>query len=196
MSVSPNDVTAVIPTRGDCDLSPILDSLIFRNVLIWDNSRLRDLGAYGRYAAALTAITPLIYTQDDDCIVEPESQLELLERYQEDEWLSNMPADWNGSAMPLLALPGWGAIFELPLLRSAVARWSSSYPEDYGSRLFRRIGCDIVFPVLTPSRMVDLGHTNLEHAEASNRTCKQPGYQQKKAWYYRRAAELRQKAAA
>ena len=36
--LSPRDVTAVIVTRGDVDLQPVLDSLIFDKVVIWNNS--------------------------------------------------------------------------------------------------------------------------------------------------------------
>ena len=38
--LSPDQVTAVIVTRGDVDLAPVLDSLIFDDVVVWDNSRI------------------------------------------------------------------------------------------------------------------------------------------------------------
>jgi hypothetical protein len=157
---------------------------------------MEDLGAFGRYEAAAHALTGVCFTQDDDCVVDPEAQLQLLEEYEPGLLVSNMRADWNGSAMPLLALPGWGAVFDSHLPAHAFQAWHPYVIAGQRDDDFRRVGCDIVFPVLTPSRMLDLGHTNLEHAEAPNRTCKQPGYQQKKAWYYRRAEELRRKAAA
>jgi hypothetical protein len=190
VSLSPNDVTAVLVTRGDCDLSPILESLVFRNVLVWDNARQQDLGAYGRYEALGSVFTEHVFVQDDDCIVDPEAQLALLAEFDHHGIVANMPTHWNGSGMPLLALPGWGAVFHRLHPHVAFLRWQEAEPDDWHSADFNRIGCDIVFPVLTPSRMIDLGHTNLEHAEAANRTCKQPGYQLKKSWYYERAEAI------
>ena len=66
---SPSEVTAVIVTRGDTDLWPIIDSLIFEDIVIWDNSReAHDEKTYGRVLATLRARNPIIYSQDDDII--------------------------------------------------------------------------------------------------------------------------------
>lgn len=193
--IDPRDVTAILVTRGDCDLGPILDSLVFRAVLVWDNARQPDCGAYGRYIACETAFTEAVFVQDDDCIVSPEAQLTLCEMYEPGVLVSNM-CEWHNANMPLLALPGWGAIFERNLAQVALDRWRDTHEADFYSDDFRRIGCDIVFPVLTPSWMVDLGHENLPYAWATNRTHLRPDYQGKKHWYYREAARLRERAAA
>lgn len=84
------NVSAVIPTRGDVDLSPILTSLPKEwEVLVWDNGEQTcwvyeggeprdefseavpgsDLAVYGRYAAIEYASHDPVYTQDDDVIV-------------------------------------------------------------------------------------------------------------------------------
>lgn len=81
------NVSAVIVTRGDVDLQPVVDTLPFEwELLVWDNGqgRLRginlqeskllakpidDCAVYGRYAAIEYASHDLIYVQDDDCIV-------------------------------------------------------------------------------------------------------------------------------
>jgi hypothetical protein len=34
----PDHVSAVIITKGNVDLTPVLDSLIFDDVVVWDNS--------------------------------------------------------------------------------------------------------------------------------------------------------------
>lgn len=86
----PVNVSAVIPTRGDVDMQPILDSLPAEwEILIWDNGEQTcwvyesgksregfsdavpgsDLAVYGRYAAIQYATHDLIYVQDDDVIV-------------------------------------------------------------------------------------------------------------------------------
>jgi hypothetical protein len=190
VSLSPNDVTAVIPTRGDVDLRPLRESLIFDDVIIWDNAQRENRGAFGRYEAIEEADNSVIFTIDDDCIITEEAQLALLDAYDPDVLVSNMPTDWNGSAMPLLALPGWGAIFDWYLPEDAFHRWRQQEPHDFLSDDFRTIGCDIVFPVLTESRMVDLDHENLPWAEDPGRTCKRADYQRRKSWYYERAAAL------
>jgi hypothetical protein len=85
------NVSAIIVTRGDVDIVPILDSLPAEwEVLVWDNGRgsisrrvskhllarivtgegeLPDLAVYGRYRAIEYATNDLIYVQDDDCVV-------------------------------------------------------------------------------------------------------------------------------
>lgn len=84
------NVSAIIVTRGDVSLKPVLASLpIEWEVLVWDNGAgelrtrvmptiaakvvlgepLPDLSVYGRYAAIEHATHDLIYVQDDDVIV-------------------------------------------------------------------------------------------------------------------------------
>src|SRR5262245_25366483 len=46
------DVSAVIVTRGNVDLQPILDTLPYDDIVVWDNSkRPTDLKILGRYEA-------------------------------------------------------------------------------------------------------------------------------------------------
>lgn len=85
------NVSAIIVTRGDVDLKPVLRSLPEEwEVLVWNNGigtisrrvltetlarivtgrgELPDLAVYGRYAAIEYASNDLIYVQDDDCVV-------------------------------------------------------------------------------------------------------------------------------
>ncbi len=85
------NVSAVIVTRGDVDLQPVLDSLPGEwETIVWVNSgplalintpgtyskwltererELPDLSVYGRYAAIEWASNDMIYVQDDDVIV-------------------------------------------------------------------------------------------------------------------------------
>lgn len=97
------NVSAIIVTRGDVDLAPVLRSLPEEwEIVIWDNSGhltiipsgaaeadhevpdVADLAVYGRYAAIQYASHEIIYVQDDDCIVsDPEAiVVKLLETYQ------------------------------------------------------------------------------------------------------------------
>ena len=82
------NVSAIIVTRGNVDLDPILDSLPNDwECVIWNNGAgycrvigtspgplgsqhdVGDLAVYGRYAAIEYASHDVIYVQDDDCIV-------------------------------------------------------------------------------------------------------------------------------
>lgn len=208
--IAASDVTAIIVTRGDVDLVPILTSLVFKNRIVWNNSAPSysddgitvrpisiqgDFGAHGRYKAIESASTSLVYFQDDDCVVSESAQMALLLAYDEQHragirFVSNMDPAHNGGQYPLLALPGWGSICDRSAPEDAFARWRAAHPDDYGSDDFLRIGCDIVFPVLTPSLMLDLGHDDLPYAHAKDRTWRREGYLERKAWYYRAAEAL------
>ena len=48
-------VSAVLVTRGNVDMTAIVESLPFDDVVVWDNSIRNDLGIYGRYAAIAEA---------------------------------------------------------------------------------------------------------------------------------------------
>ena len=86
--------SAIIVTRGNVDLAPVLESLPWEwEIVVWDNSHgyanrqppggrdwntwtsigrgpnAPDLSVYGRYAAIKYASHDLIYVQDDDVIV-------------------------------------------------------------------------------------------------------------------------------
>jgi hypothetical protein len=90
------NVSAIIVTRGDVDLRPIVQSIPWEwETLVWNNgqgeddpglyrrmtrsgllarrvlgwSEYPDLAVFGRYAAIEQAQGDLIYVQDDDCIV-------------------------------------------------------------------------------------------------------------------------------
>ena len=47
--LDPTDVTACLVTRGDVDMTPIYESLIFPTVILWDNSKRQDWKVAGRY---------------------------------------------------------------------------------------------------------------------------------------------------
>jgi len=163
-----DDVTAVIVTRGDCDLEPILDSLIFDKVCIWNNRVAIDYGAYGRYVAIRDHLhTDVVYTQDDDCIVKPDDQWRLLDAYEPGTLTAVMPPERIDYRDTVLI--GWGAIFDRSMPDAAFARWQAAGHE-MESREFRIVGADFIFPMLSPWKRLDGYHTDLPHAHADNRT--------------------------
>lgn len=190
--ISCDDVAAILVTRGDVEVEPIMSSLVFGEVIVWDNStRPVDLGAFGRYEAIAETERPVVFFQDDDCLMTPEAQHQLVAGYEDGFFVSNMNPNHNGGLYPLLALGGWGSLVRRDLPGDALSRWRDAYPADYGSDDFNRIGCDIVVGVMITSKMIDLGHSNFDHAHAPNRTWRRAGYRDKKARYYRQAAALR-----
>lgn len=182
----PTDVTACIVTRGDVDLTPILDSLIFTKVVVWNNSiREKDVGTFGRYCAAEEAETDAVYFQDDDVIVPRTAQRSLLKLYTPGTLLSNMEEERNRFEFSQLVWCGWGSLTERRLYRDAFARWGAD-----DDRWFRLVGCDVVFAMLTPSQRVDLGTRHLEYAFGHDRTYAQRGFVEAKQRYYARALAM------
>jgi hypothetical protein len=187
--LSPADVTAVLVTRGDVDLGVIFDTLIFPEVVVWDNTKANDLKAFGRYAAMQFQVTtPYVYTQDDDCIVSPEAQAQLLGAASPDAIVCNMPSD-HGLGHPRLKLLGWGSIFETRLPFVAFQRWLEAGHE-VTSDDFLVVGADIIFPCLTFGVRYDLGHEERPFSHESNRTHNQHGYAETKQRFYEACGEL------
>lgn len=163
-------VTACIPTRGDHDLTPILDSLPKHwGRIVWDNSQREvDAAVYGRYLAINEAPTTVIYTQDDDCVLAPESLDWIERRFMPGVITANMPMEFRPH-YPDSCLIGFGAIFEKRLPARAFARVGGDLPESFPRT------CDVYFTALTPGwRLLDLPYENLPWATAPERMYRQP----------------------
>lgn len=128
--LDPSDVTACIVTRGDVDLQPIIDSLVFGEVIVWDNSVRADWKCAGRYMAAMEAATDLVYWQDDDTIVPLDTQLELLAIYEGEDCL----AVWGHGETPDgyddLPLVCGGAIADRWKAWAAILKYGAEYGLD------------------------------------------------------------------
>ena len=196
-------VTAIIVTRGDQDIGEILDSIPSEwETIVWDNSvklafRYQppwceqevlpgsDLSVYGRYAAIEYAGSPLIYVQDDDCVLPRESIGEIV--WQCDSGSSeygrlvcNQPAVFRHGFYDEHALVGFGACFHRDLPKMAFRQWDflPIGTEGLGSDtdFFHRT-CDVFFTALTPYTLVDVPYENLPWAEGDDRMYRQPGHQ-------------------
>ena len=159
-------ISAVIVTRGNVDLSPILDSLPFDDVVVWNNLEREDLSVYGRYAGISEAKSNRIYVQDDDAIIDVER---LVAEYRDGERLCNMDAI-HPVPYPDSSLVGWGAIFPSEDPDKTFLRYGAVHPTD--SAEFYRC-CDVIFTSLAPFRRVDLGRENLPYSSASDRMHRQ-----------------------
>lgn len=191
MGLTADQVTACLVTRGDVDMQPIVESLIFGHVIVWDNSKRENAYAYGRYLAAQEAPTDVVFFQDDDTILDETQQLELLDLYEPGVYLCNQAAGHQPGQFAELAFCAWGALTERRLFEEAFDRWRAA-GHDTDDMWFRLPGCDIVFSLLTPkTRHVDVGQTHLPYAHGPNRLYRQAEYAEKKAWFYNAAMELR-----
>jgi hypothetical protein len=168
-------VSAVLVTRGDVDLAPIVETLAaFREIVIWDNSREIDQQVFGRYTAIARCSSAVIYVQDDDCVLPAPSIAELLREYQPGAVTANMPERFRPH-YPDSCLVGFGAVFDRDLPADAIARFDSFlYAHGRGRPESAHRTCDIIFTTLTPRVLVDVPYTDREFASAPNRMWKQP----------------------
>lgn len=128
--VDPNRVTACLVTRGDVDLDPILDSLIFGRTIIWNNQERPDWKVAGRYWAALEAPTPWVYWQDDDTIVPEQTQRELCHAGAAHPVVANWGHGENPDGYEDLPLVCGGAIAYKYAAWDAICRYGAEYPLD------------------------------------------------------------------
>jgi hypothetical protein len=191
------EVAAIIVTKGDQDLTPVLASLPEEwDVLVWSNGagnlvnyrtvtsvRVQDLSVYGRYAAIEYTDADLIYVQDDDCIVSNPHVLVhnwLIgerETGRDDHVVCNMPPEFRHDFYTDHALVGFGAVFHRDAPQRAFDRLNKSgiwmAPDD---TLFEST-CDIVFTALTPRVLVNVPVENMTWAYHYDRMYRQPEHQ-------------------
>lgn len=203
-------VTAVIVTRGNVELDPILETIPeMWETIVWDNSRgvarvapsgrmnwfnvpARDFSVYGRYAALEWTQTDLIYVQDDDVIVsDPQAivatwesiALELgeIDRVNTDAHIvANMPQEFRHDGYTDSCLVGFGACFHRDLPRRAFDLFDAP-SQRVTSDFFERT-CDVVFTTLAPARvLVDVPITHREFASDPDRMWKQPNHVSERA---------------
>jgi hypothetical protein len=145
------NVSAVIVTRGDVDLSEILDSFPDEwERVVWDNGRgecrrskrrfgfttrwnssehghtLPDESVFGRYSALEHGFChgDVVMVQDDDCLLPRESLDALVAAYQPGQLVANMPERFRPH-YPDSCLVGFGAIFRRDLPLQAFSKFLS-----------------------------------------------------------------------
>jgi hypothetical protein len=187
--IDPKHVSAVIVTRGDVDLEPILATLPYDEVIVWDNSRKDwDARTYGRYLALQQVSNEVVYCQDDDLIFTCHD--ELLAAFTPGHIAVNMPSPWFeecGYDQAECWLPSGGSVMERDLPWPALDRYLEHWPRDE----FFLGYCDFVFGMLTPGLRLDLGFDIRPEASNSGRISTVPGSDARKMEIMRRAAELR-----
>lgn len=186
-----SDVTACLVTRGDQPemMRRILDSLIFENVVVWDNSIRNDWKTAGRFLASAKAPTDTAYFQDDDVIVPPETQEALLRAYEPGIPTCNYGHGPTPDGFDDLPLYCGGAIVDRETWRAAEEQYLSweKMDDDY---LYY---CDFAIGVLYPTfKHVRLPfEIVLEVAQHPSRLCNQPFADEMKRRVTERARAIR-----
>ena len=169
----PSEVTAVIVTRGDVDLTPVLDSLIFDDVVIWNNRERHDEMTYGRLLALYEARNDVIYSQDDDIIHSPENQRDIVAAYEPGVLTGCMWPEWSDGARRQgiengyddLVFPGSGSVYDQETAFEAIAAYRSHYELDD----FMRLWSDTIIGIIAPTKQLPLAFAELPHADNDNR---------------------------
>lgn len=172
------EFTACLVTRGDVDLQPILDVLgqLPCFIVIWDNSRKDyDWSVLGRYRAARMAPTGLVYVQDDDCVLPPESIRALLAAWEPGALVSNMPAAFRHDFYEHHALVGFGAVFDRDLPDEALTRFTTMTGAAISPEMLARTS-DIVVTGLSRRILLDVPYENLPWATGDDRMYRQPNH--------------------
>jgi hypothetical protein len=169
VGVIPAEVSAAVVTRGDVPLEDILSSLAgFGEIVVWDNSQGTDLGVYGRYQGVAQARFPVVYVQDDDCLIDAAA---VVAAYEPGRLVANMPQSrWPD--YPDSTLVGWGAVFDRDLPQRAFDLYRQHHPDGWA---FQRCA-DVIFSALTPRTVIDVGFQHLPWAERPGRMFKEPDH--------------------
>ncbi len=196
MNIDPRYVSAVIVTRGNEDLTPILESLIFDDVVVLDNSRQPvDLMTYGIVEGIARAKHEVIWSQDDDIIHTPENQRAILSAYTPGVLTGCMWAEWSDGAAAQgieggysdLVFYGSGAVYHRDVPTLATSRYLDRYPFDD----FFLLWASCAIGVLAPTRQLDIRFDALPCAEYEYRMCNLPNAVEEKAEMIRRARAVR-----
>lgn len=146
-----SNISVVIPSLGKRkeELEKVLEhlkSLGFEDIIVVNEKQM-----LGRYLATYRAKNEVIYTQDDDVIVENIPQL--IEKYDEDKIICNAKIGrvfwYNQLCEGKIALVGYGSIFNRKLVHN-MNRYLEKHPDD---SMFER-EADRIFTFLNDKELV------------------------------------------
>ena len=192
--LTPDQVTACLVTRGDQPdmMRRIRESLIFDRVVVWDNSQATDWKCAGRYMAAALADTQVVYFQDDDVIVPPDTQRRLVHAYMPGVVIANWGHGDTPDGYDDLPLVCGGAVLDRQLCFDAISRYAERWPldDDFAYE------ADFVVGALYPDfRHLYLPfHIELEVAQHPSRLCNQDFQRDLKLKITNRARAIRDEA--
>jgi glycosyltransferase involved in cell wall biosynthesis len=189
--IDPAEVSAVLVTRGDVDLSRILETIGeagIADVVIWDNAEREDLKTFGRYAALPEAKHDIVFFQDDDIVLPPDTIQGIIAAYEPGVICANMAPGWvSGRDLHDSVFVGAGGVLDRDLPDKAFAKYDRLYPRDEVFYLYPEAMVSI------PSRIkrVDLPLEVLPWGYAPNRMVSQPWFEDRMAESIRRGRKVR-----
>lgn len=186
-------MTACLVTRGDVDMAPIFQSLIFDDIIVWDNSVLEDKKTAGRYYAMKAGTKRVVYFQDDDVIVPRETQQRLLEAYEPgmmNAVYGHGPTPAGYDDLPLIC---GGGVVDSDLPWAAAQRYLEHWPEDDSFLYYCDFAIGVLYPMFKHVRLpFDI---QMEIAQHSSRLVNQPFAAGMKAEVTERARFIRDRGA-
>jgi hypothetical protein len=171
------DVSAVVVTRGNVDLAPILATIPYDDVVVWDNAeREHDYKAFGRYAAIPETKNPVIFWVDDDVLFTNHDAL--LAEYEPGKLVANMDEPWIDGAgyRDLVAMQGAGSLCPADLPARVFERYLAVHPWDVDAL----VEADFIFGVLAPFKIIDVGYDTMPYTDDPDRLYTQPGQTERK----------------
>lgn len=192
------NVTACLVTRGDQPemMDRIAESLIFDDVVIWDNSVRPDWKCAGRYmAATLAHNADAVYWQDDDVIVPRSTQEMLVEAFVEST--APIVANWGHGENPDgyedLPLVCGGAIADPAEAWDAIFRYAAHHPLDQAFMYEADFAVGVLYPVFEHVHLPF--EIEYEIAQHPSRLVNQPWQRELKLAITNRARAIRDWAA-
>lgn len=179
-------ISAVLSTRGDVDLTPILETLPYEDIVIWDAKKEPvDYGLYSRYVATSRAKHDLIYFQDDDILFREHDAL--LDAF-DGRMVVNMDEEWiRGGDYYDCSQVGGGSLVPRGIWEPAFSFYLSKYPDD---TLFRTYA-DFIPGTLVPFKCIHNGFEIRPEARDKHRICMVPGSKAKWTEMRSRCRQLR-----
>lgn len=186
MSITADKVSCVIPTRGNVDMTEILESLEaegFGEIIVWDNSKRENLGIYGRFAAIAEAKHDVIATQSDDVVVT--HWPEILDAYEPGVTVINYPQEWTND-IPWICC---GTVFDKGTEKRVFDLYQTAY--DLDDDLMFYIADGVFACLALPRKVLAYPYKELPWANDPGRVSTSPGwYDDKRQLIGARCAEL------
>jgi len=166
-----------------------MDSLIFDDVIVWDNSVQEDRKTAGRYWPLLEANLGVVYFQDDDVFVPPDTQRRIVESYMPGVMVANYGHGETPDGYDDMPLLHAGAIVDSGLPWIGLDRYLEFHPLDddflYEADFIAGILYDTFTHVHLPHEIV------MEIAQHPSRMCNQPWQKERKLKITNRARVIR-----
>jgi hypothetical protein len=173
-----SQVSACLVSREPID-PRILEALEgFGEIIVGDGA----FGPYARYEAVAKAKFDIIYTQDDDCLVDIDALLELWDG----NFLTNVRPERSEPCFDNSTLTGWGSLYRKELVQPALDRYIRKYGMD---DLYRR-EADRIFSGLNKHILVCVKVDNLPNATGVDRLTDRPDHWLCRAEIQRRLENL------